>query len=131
MIGAIAGDVIGSTYEHANVRHMGFDLFPDGSKFTDDTVMTLALADTLVHGRDISANYRRFHDWYPKAGYGFMFKAWATDLTRGPYESYGNGAPMRVSPVVAVATNRDEALRLAVASATRRTTIRLASWGRK
>ncbi len=51
MIGAIAGDVIGSTYEHTNVHHMGFDLFPDGSRFTDDTVMTLALADTFVHGR--------------------------------------------------------------------------------
>jgi ADP-ribosylglycohydrolase len=117
MIGAIAGDVIGSTYEHANVRHTDFDLFPKGSKFTDDTVMTLALAEALLNKRDFAENYRRFCGWYPKAGYGFMFKAWATDPTRGPYESYGNGAPMRVSPVVAVAANRDEALRLAADSA--------------
>ena len=117
MIGAIAGDVIGSTYEHANVRHMGFDLFPDGSTFTDDTVMTLALAEAVMNGRDIAENYRRFCSWYPKAGYGDMFKAWAMDPTRGPYESYGNGAPMRVSPVVALATSRDEALNLATESA--------------
>ena len=117
MIGAIAGDVIGSTYEHANVRHLGFDLFPDRSTFTDDTVMTLALAEALMNGRGIAENYRRFCGWYPKAGYGFMFKAWAMDPTRGPYESYGNGAPMRVSPVVVVASNREEALSLATESA--------------
>ena len=117
VLGAIAGDVIGSTYEHANVRHMGFDLFPEGAKFTDDTVMTLALADALLHGRDIAASYRRFCGWYPKVGYGFMFKAWATDPARGAYGSFGNGSAMRVSPVIAVAKTRDEALELAADSA--------------
>ncbi|PID95898.1 MAG: hypothetical protein CSA84_07695, partial [Actinomycetales bacterium] len=82
-----------------------------------DTVMTLALADAFLRGGDIAAAYRRFHDWYPQAGYGALFDAWAKDPARGPYGSYGNGAAMRVSPVIAVARSRDEALTLAVDSA--------------
>ena len=74
MIGAIAGDVIGSVFEQANVKSKDFALFSGQSRFTDDTVMSLALADALLHGRDIAECYRRFHDWYPKAGYGHMFK---------------------------------------------------------
>lgn len=99
MIGAIAGDVIGSVFEQSNVKSKDFALFSRQSRFTDDTVMSLALADALIHGRDISQCYRRFHDWYPKAGYGHMFKKWAQTPEHGPYNSYGNGSAMRVSAV--------------------------------
>ena len=99
MIGAIAGDVIGSVFEQSNVKSKDFALFSRQSRFTDDTVMSLALADALIHGRDISECYRRFHDWYPKAGYGHMFKKWAQTPEHGPYNSYGNGSAMRVSAV--------------------------------
>lgn len=99
MIGAIAGDIIGSVFEHSNVKSKNFALFSSETRFTDDTVMSLALADALIHERDIAETYRRFHDWYPKAGYGYMFKKWATTPELGPYNSYGNGSAMRVSPV--------------------------------
>lgn len=99
MLGAIAGDIIGSVYEHANVKTKNFPLFKKESWFTDDTVMSLALADALVHERDFAQNFRRFYNWYPRAGYGNMFKAWATDTNRKAYQSFGNGSAMRVSAV--------------------------------
>ncbi len=97
MIGAIAGDVIGSVYEHSNIKSTDFPLFQKSSRFTDDSVMSLALADALVHGRDIAQNFRRFYGWYPRVGYGNLFKAWAKDASFGAYNSYGNGSAMRVA----------------------------------
>lgn len=117
MIGAIAGDVIGSVYEHANVRHTDFPLISRGSTFTDDTVMTLALADALLHGRDFAESFRRFYAWYPRAGYGYLFKAWAKDPEKPAYGSFGNGSAMRVSPVAWAAQSEDEVVDLATRSA--------------
>ncbi|MEM9012789.1 MAG: ADP-ribosylglycohydrolase family protein [Pseudomonadota bacterium] len=117
MIGAIAGDVIGSPFEQKNVKRRDFPLFQKASTFTDDTVMTLALADALLHGREIAATLRRFYAWYPRAGYGHMFSAWARDPARGPYGSYGNGSAMRVAAAAYAGTDRAEVLGLAAESA--------------
>ncbi len=100
MLGAIAGDVIGSVYEGANVRHPDFEpLFHPGARPTDDTVLTCAVAEWVLHGGDL---VDRLHDWFarfPEAGYGGTFIRWAAHRLREPYYSWGNGSAMRVSPV--------------------------------
>lgn len=117
MIGAIAGDVIGSVYEQANIKTKDFQLFQKACSYTDDTVMALALADAFLHGRDIGSNFRRFYSWYPRAGYGNMFKAWATDPSREAYNSYGNGSAMRVTAVAYASDTSEEVLEKAEESA--------------
>lgn len=99
MIGAIAGDIIGSVYEWDNIKTKDFDLFTSGSFFTDDTVLTVALADSIMTGRPYDENMRRFYKWHPRAGYGGSFHKWAKNPGHGPYNSWGNGAAMRISPV--------------------------------
>ncbi len=99
MIGAIAGDIIGSVYEWNNIKTKDFPLFAHNAHFTDDTVLTVALADSILTGTPYAENLRRYHDWYPWAGYGGSFRRWANDLDAGPYDSWGNGAAMRISPV--------------------------------
>jgi len=99
MIGAIAGDIVGSVYEWDNIKTKDFDLFTSRSFFTDDTVLTVALADTIMTGRPYDENMRRFYKWYPGAGYGGSFHKWAKNPGLGPYNSWGNGAAMRISPV--------------------------------
>ncbi|MCU0492040.1 MAG: ADP-ribosylglycohydrolase family protein [Chloroflexaceae bacterium] len=104
MIGAIAGDVIGSVYEHKK-RWMGernpdFEpLFAPNSRFTDDTVLTLAVAEHLLHGDDLAELFKIAFHRYPTAGFGSRFRAWAKDEAEDSYGSWGNGAAMRVSPV--------------------------------
>ncbi len=99
MLGAICGDVIGSVYEHENLKSKTFPLFQKDCKFTDDTVLSCAVADALLHGRSYVDMIKRFYHLYPKAGYGFVFSKGAnSDETRG-YFSFGNGSAMRVSPV--------------------------------
>ena len=117
MIGAIAGDVIGSVFEQANIKTKDFPLFQKASRFTDDTVLTLALADAILHKRDFAENLRRFHAWYPRAGYGQMFKAWAIDTNRGAYGSFGNGAAMRVPSIAYAYSAEDRVLEKARQSA--------------
>ncbi len=99
MIGAIAGDILGSTFEHQGVKTTDFPLFPDGSTFTDDSVLTVATAFSLLTDADYAANYRLFGRLYPLAGYGANFKKWTIQADLGPYNSWGNGSAMRVSPV--------------------------------
>jgi len=105
MLGAIAGDIIGSPYEFGPKAPDGFPLFKDGpklmdrSRITDDTIMTVATAWALMTGKDFRAQYRAFGRRYPGRGYGGMFKEWLVDPKKGPYNSYGNGSAMRVSPV--------------------------------
>jgi len=117
MLGAIAGDIIGSIYEHANIRTRDFPLFGDGCRFTDDTVCTVAVADCLMDAGDFSEYLSRYALRYPGHGYGVMFRRWAKQWQREPYGSYGNGSAMRVSPVAHFARDEADALALAEKSA--------------
>jgi ADP-ribosylglycohydrolase len=99
MLGAIIGDIVGSVFEWHRIKHTEFPLFCEGSTFTDDTVMTLATAEALMSGRDYAKTYRRFGRRYPGCGYGGMFVQWLESQTIEPYNSWGNGSAMRVSPV--------------------------------
>ena len=117
MLGAIAGDVIGSVHEGARTKTKVFPLFVDDSTFTDDTVMTIAVAEALLRKRDYVDS---FHDWfhaYPDAGYGATFFHWCTTRRRTPYQSWGNGSAMRVSPVAYVNDTLEEVLAEAKRSA--------------
>jgi len=113
MLGAIAGDIVGSPYEGRPIKTKRFPLFGDGSSFTDDTVCTLAIADALMSGGDFAASLRAFARRFPDAGYGSRFGAWFRSDQAGPYNSLGNGSAMRVSPVAHVARSRAEVLSLA------------------
>jgi len=117
MIGAIAGDIIGSVFEQANIKHKNFPLFCKQSCFTDDTVMSLALADALLHGREIAETFRTFYRWYPRAGYGTLFKHWASTPDAPAYNSFGNGSAMRVSACAYAHENREDVLHCAHTSA--------------
>ncbi|TYO99686.1 ADP-ribosylglycohydrolase [Geothermobacter ehrlichii] len=99
MLGAIAGDIIGSRFEHNPVAADDFALFAADCRFTDDTVLTCATADALLHGRCYADAYRQWFRRYPDAGYGARFVRWGMSDDAGPYNSYGNGSAMRVSPV--------------------------------
>ncbi len=99
MKGAIIGDSIGSRFEKDNVRTKGFDLFTDASRFTDDTVLTVAVAAAILDGVDYGINIAKYANQYPKAGYGKTFKKWMTGEIKGAYNSWGNGSAMRVSAV--------------------------------
>nr|WP_272819165.1 ADP-ribosylglycohydrolase family protein [Scytonema hofmannii] len=105
MLGAIAGDMIGSVYEASNIKTKDFPLFKSECRFTDDTVLTVAVADTILNG-DSSVGSSRYIDKfksyyrrYPLAGYGGTFKVWAGSSSREPYNSWGNGSAMRVSSI--------------------------------
>ncbi|MEZ4452623.1 MAG: ADP-ribosylglycohydrolase family protein [Nannocystaceae bacterium] len=99
MIAAIAGDIIGSVHERANIKRTNFTLFKSASRFTDDTVMSLAVAECLLRGGEYGPTMREFGRRYPDRGYGGMFRKWLADPAMGPYQSFGNGSAMRVSPI--------------------------------
>lgn len=118
MLGAIIGDIVGSTREWRNIRTEDFELIPKGSRFTDDTVMTLAVAEWLMTDPEhkpgtLVACMQRLGRRYPNAGYGGMFRKWLASDNPQPYGSFGNGSAMRVSPVGLYANSLDEALELA------------------
>ena len=127
MIGAIFGDIVGSVYEFDNHRSKEFPLFREDCEFTDDSVMTVAVAEALLaHRREDGAEAFKeklidsMHKWghaYPYAGYGCRFGWWLTLYSREPYNSFGNGSAMRVSPVAWYAESLEEAMSLARASA--------------
>jgi len=117
MIGAIAGDIIGSRFEFHNHKSKNFDLFTDSSVFTDDTVLTCATAHVLSVGGDYTKAYRRFFKAYPDRSYGGRFQLWAEGLIEDPYESWGNGSAMRVSPVAWAFDSLEEVLQEAERSA--------------
>jgi ADP-ribosyl-[dinitrogen reductase] hydrolase len=117
MLGAIAGDIIGSRFEGHPGPPADFDLFHPRCRFTDDTVCTLAIADALLGERDFAAALRAFVRRYPDAGYGGMFIDWAFSDDAPAYGSWGNGVPMRVAAVGWLASTEAEALRLAAAQA--------------
>ncbi len=99
MIGAIAGDMIGSVYEFDNLPSKDFPLFRGDSFFTDDSILTLAVAKAILEGGDYGEEIWAFGNAYPDASYGSRFSEWLGTSNPGPYESWGNGAAMRVSPV--------------------------------
>ena len=99
MNGAIVGDIIGSRFERNNHKDTDFDLFNRKCRFTDDTVLTIAIADALINQKRYSDTVKRYARGYPLAGYGGTFKKWMRGEIDGPYNSWGNGSAMRVSPV--------------------------------
>lgn len=104
IIGAISGDIIGSSYEFNPVKTKNFKLYPRSSKFTDDTVLTLAVAKWLCTDEDTQEEslvkiVKEICSQYPDSGYGGRFNHWLTTGKTQPYNSWGNGSAMRVSPV--------------------------------
>ena len=117
MLGTIAGDVIGSVYEVASVKHTDFPLFSPRSRFTDDTVLTVATAHALLTGQPYADAYHEFGNRYPGAGYGGAFRKWLARPERASYNSFGNGSAMRVGPVGLAMRTADDVLAEAVRSA--------------
>lgn len=99
MFGSIVGDIIGSTYEFNNAQSYDFDPFPPGSDFTDDTVLTIAIAEAILNKKDYAETVREYAQNYPGRGYGGMFREWIYMENPKPYNSFGNGSAMRASPV--------------------------------
>jgi ADP-ribosylglycohydrolase len=121
MLGAIIGDIVGSRFEFNNHRNKDFDLFTPGCFFTDDSVMTLAVAKAIMA---CGGNWDRLEEnavtfmreigrKYPNCGFGGMFRRWIFSDDPMPYNSFGNGAAMRVSPCAFAAATEEEALLLA------------------
>jgi ADP-ribosylglycohydrolase len=117
MLGAIAGDIIGSVYEGWPHKATAFPLFTHASTFTDDSVLTIATAETLLWGRPYEETYREFGRRYPHAGYGGTFLQWVFADAAGPYGSWGNGSAMRVSPIAWACQRLDDVLAEAARSA--------------
>jgi len=102
MLGAIIGDVVGSVYEWNNIKRKDFPLLREDCFFTDDTVMTVAVAEALLNGghtEDFINAMKKYGRMYPNAGYGSRFNEWLFSNNTKPYNSFGNGSAMRVSPV--------------------------------
>jgi ADP-ribosylglycohydrolase len=125
MLGAIIGDIVGSRFEFDNVKSKDFELFHPDCRFTDDTVMTLAVAQALVRCRASGAGFKRelvlsmkeLGCAYPDAGYGNRFKEWLSSEKSKPYRSFGNGSAMRASPCGHAAKSLQEAFDLSYDSA--------------
>lgn len=117
MLGGIAGDIIGSRFEHARIKTKEFELFNRQCIFTDDTVHTVAVADSLLNKTPYQVNFLRYFKQYPNAGYGHRFRRWARSLRPMPYGSYGNGSAMRVGPIAWFYNSLDKVLEEALHSA--------------
>ncbi|WP_066426925.1 ADP-ribosylglycohydrolase family protein [Anabaena sp. 4-3] len=123
MLGAIAGDIIGSVYEGKSLKSKNFPLFDRQSRFTDDTVLTVAVADVILHTEPLPASgkfidqFKWYYSCYLYAGYGRNFSNWAKSHSRQPYNSFGNGAAMRVSPIGFAFDDLETVLTLAQRSA--------------
>ena len=101
MLGAIIGDIVGSIYEFDNIKTKEFDFFTDEKFFTDDTVMTIAIADAIMNGGKHENFIQSMKKWgsdYIGKSYGHSFRIWLESETSEPYNSWGNGSAMRVSP---------------------------------
>lgn len=99
MIGAIAGDIIGSMYELHSIKTTKFPLFKFGSIYTDDSITTIAIANAILSQTDYASNLKYFGRMFSNAGYGHNFYKWLFSESNDPYNSWGNGAAMRVSPI--------------------------------
>lgn len=129
MLGAILGDIAGSRYERHNIKHMPEQLVDSGCRFTDDSVLTIAVAEGFLNGlgtvspsklmsspslcdrvsEALTKSVHKSARQYPNAGYGRGFKQWYSSENRAPYGSRGNGAAMRVSPAGWLAGSLEEA----------------------
>ena len=121
-IGAICGDIIGSAYEFNRTKDINFKLFTHKSQFTDDTVMTCAVADWLINDPDHTHEglvkiIHKYGRKYPNVSYGTNFRIWLETNQTRPYNSFGNGSAMRISPIGFYANSLEEALKLAKISA--------------
>ncbi|MCW3784957.1 ADP-ribosylglycohydrolase family protein [Plebeiibacterium sediminum] len=112
MKGAIIGDIIGSAFVHDNRSTTNFQLFKPISSFTEDTVLTIATADAVIHNNDFRESMRAWIQKYPYAGYTEKFKRWAMSDSDIPFNSKGNGSARRVSSIGMLADSLDEALLL-------------------
>lgn len=117
MIGAISGDVIGSVHEGAPPKAKDFPLFVPCSRFTDDTVLTVAVASAIREDAEFGTSIRRWGRRYPHAGYGGWFRAWLFHENAAPYNSFGNGSAMRVAPIGWAFDDLGDVLREATRSA--------------
>ena len=109
MLGAIIGDIVGSRFEFNNTNQTNFKLFTPDCNFTDDTICTVAVADALLNGSDFGDT---IHRWcrkypYPTGGYGGSFARWVHSDIPKPYNSFGNGSAMRVSPCGWLSTRQE------------------------
>jgi len=117
MIGAIAGDIIGSVFERRPIKTKDFLLFHPDGHFTDDTVLTVAIADAILAGRSYLRSVLEIGRRYPGAGYSRTFSGWLFSENPQPYNSWGNGAAMRVSPVAFAFSTENEVLHEAAETA--------------
>ena len=112
MLGAIIGDIVGSRFEFNNTDKYNFKLFANGCSYTDDTICTVAVADAIISGKRYTD---RLHHWcrmfpHPMGGYGGSFARWVASDDPQPYNSFGNGSAMRVSPVAWAFNDLDKIL---------------------
>ena len=125
MIGGIIGDIVGSVYEFTpmNIKSKDFLFFDEQGSYTDDSILSVATADWLLHGGDVAHYYSRYgaENPWPKGGYGGGFQCWIVRSSRQgdyrPYDSCGNGSGMRVGPVGWAFETREEVLEAAKKSA--------------
>ena len=117
IMGAVIGDVIGSVFEFNNVKTTDFPLFSQGTTFTDDSVLTLATMFSILFDSEYDHAYQIFARNYPNRGYGGSFGEWISSDDPRPYNSWGNGSAMRVSPVGWAYDNIEDVLENAKLSA--------------
>jgi len=110
MKGAIIGDIIGSAFINENLKSTDFQLFRPTSAFTDDTVLTMATADSILNGTDYQTSLANWVKKYPNAGYKKSFLNWIRGDRTEAYVSEGDGAARRISPIGFAAQNIEEAL---------------------
>ncbi len=110
MLGAIAGDIVGSVYENFHTKRKDFRLFTPVSTFTDDTVLTVAVADAILSGAAYGPTIKAYARRHPMRGYGPRFYRWMVTPGVKPYNSFGNGSAMRVSPVAHAFSSKEEML---------------------
>lgn len=117
MIGSIIGDIAGSIYEFNNLRSIIFPFYATASFFTDDSVMNIAVAEWLLNGGSLAEIMRKYGREYPNLSYGTHFQQWLSNDEAGPYNSFGNGSAMRVTPIAWFSNDLEEVLQKAKESA--------------
>jgi len=110
MFGAIVGDVIGSYYEFHNCKRTDFPLFNEKSRFTDGTILTIAVADAFMNKKDYAKTYKEYAKKHLLAGFGRSFVQWVDGDSMLPYNSWGNGSAMRVSSIGWLCNTLEEVL---------------------